>query len=347
MFTVRILVTMNFKIAKTFLLVSLVAYGTVNQSCKKNNPVADEPDYKVPKMEDVLSGNDQNLINLLNKVRGSVGKRGPASKTIWSRKNEYGLGLYLSANHVYGLSGWSSRYAQVFDLNSERLGVFETSQLPPINGEIALGNTLIADFPLMHFDISDDATNTTILPEEDFYFGIIDNQRTQQGPVVKHPDFIQNSIPLQMYDPNMRTKANQTWSLPIAGEKVIAVGYPQDNINYPNGAVVNGKILSNAESVSIVQELKTAGDSEGDISYNPTVEFFVDAQAIAGMSGGGVFNSEGQLLGIMVRASDKKKAPKIIRVVKISYIKSKMNAFYEELSAAKKNMIRPFINGEL
>lgn len=333
--------------SKTFLFVLLIAFGIVFQSCKSNDPAVPKSDLKVPKIEEVLNGNDQNLINLLNKVRGSVGTRGPASKTIWSRKNDYGLGLYISANHVYGLSGWSSRNAQFFDLSSENPGIFETSQVPPINGNIALGITQIADFPLMHFDISPNATNTTILLAEDFYLGIIDNQRIEQGPLVKHPDLVKTAAPLQMFDPENRTKANQTWNTPVTGEKAIAVGYPQNKDDYPNGAVAYGKILSDTEVADIIRKLKTAGDTEGDIPYNPGVEFFVEAQAIAGMSGGGVFNSAGQLLGIMVRASDNEKAPKIIRVVKVSYIKSKMVEFYNSLPETGKSKIRSFISGEL
>lgn len=332
---------------KTLLLVFLVAFGTLFQSCKKKHPIVPKNELKIPKIEEVLNGNDQALANLLSKVRGSVGKRGPASKTIWSRKNDHGLGLYISANHIYNLSGWSTHNAQFFDLFAENLGIFETSQLPPVHANIVLGNTLIADFPLMHFDISPTATNTTLLPAEDFYLGIIDNQRTEQGPLPKYPDFVKTATPLQMYDPANRTKAIQTWNSPIAGQKAIAVGYPQDKINYPNGAVAYGKILSDTEAIAVIQQLKTAGDAEGDIAYDASAEFFVEAQAIPGMSGGGVFNLEGQLLGIMVRASDKEKAKKIIRVVKTGYIKTKMVAFYNSLSETNKHKIRPFISGEL
>ena len=333
--------------AKMLFLILLVAATTIFQSCNKKSPDASKGLLKVPTMEAVLNGSDQNLINLLNKVRGSVGRRGPGSKTIWSRKNDYGLGLYISANHVYGVSGWTSRNAQVFDLSTENLGIFETSQIPPANGNITLSNTLIADFPFLHFDVSSSATNTTILPEEDFYLGIIDNQRIEQGPFPKYPKTVQKNTPLEMYDPGNRTKANRTWNNPIDGEKAIAVGYPQDRANYPNGAVAYGKILSDPEVATVMLKLKAAGDSEGDLTYNPNVEFFVEAEVIPGMSGGGVFNSEGQLLGIMVRGSDQEKSPKIVRVVKIAFIQSKMSSLYNGLSESVKVKIRPFISGEL
>ncbi|MCF6297330.1 MAG: serine protease [Flavobacteriaceae bacterium] len=324
------------------------------QSCSKDsgnpNPITPPSSIDIvglSKIEDILNGDDQNLIDLLNIVRGSVGKRGSASKTIWSRKNIYGLGLYISANHVYNINGWNSRSAEFFDITSENLGIFETSQIPPTSGDIVFGNTLIADFPLIHFDISPSATNTSILPSEDFYIGIIDNQRVKQGDFPQYPNLVQINIPLNMYDPYNRTKLDQTWNTPYDGENAILVGYPQDEENYPNGVVVTGKILSDLEAETIIDELKAAGDSEGDIPYNSLVEFFIEAQGLAGMSGGGAFNSDGELLGIMVRASDTENAPRVIRVVKITHIKSKLNEFYNDLSQADKEKINSFISGEI
>jgi hypothetical protein len=65
------------------------------------------------------------------------------------------------------------------------------------------------------------------------------------------------------------------------------------------------------------------------------------------MSGGGVFNTDGQILGIMVRASDAQNAPKIIRVVRITYIKSKLSEFYNSLPPMDKEKLKPYINGEI
>ncbi len=322
---------------------------TFSISCNNDDSdiIAPGPKEQLFKIEDILSGNNQSLIELLNKVRGSVGKRGTASKTIWSRKNEHSLGLYISANHVYNINGWNSRSAEFFDISSLNMGIFETSQILPINGSYELGNTLSADFPLMHFDISQSATNTTILPSEDFYLGIIDNQRVEQNQFPQYPSLVQVNTPLEIYDPNDRSLASKTWSAPIAGEKALMVGYPQDRVNYPNGAVAYGKILSNREAESILTQLKTSGDAEGDIAYNPNVEFLVEARGIPGMSGSGAFNSEGQLLGIMVRGSNTENAPKIIRIVKIQYIKSKITEFYNSLPQPDKDKLKPFINGEI
>jgi hypothetical protein len=106
-------------------------------------------------------------------------------------------------------------------------------------------------------------------------------------------------------------------------------------------------VLSDTEAEAAIDELHAVGDTEGNIPYNPSVEFFVEATAIAGMSGGGAFNSEGQLLGIIVRASDTENAVRIIRFIRITYIKSKVNDFYSGLSQTDKDKLSPFISGEL
>lgn len=65
------------------------------------------------------------------------------------------------------------------------------------------------------------------------------------------------------------------------------------------------------------------------------------------MSGGGVFNNSGELLGIMVRASTSRNSKNIVRVVKINYIRNKMIDFYNSLSVSDKEKIKPFISGEI
>ncbi|GMQ31542.1 hypothetical protein Aconfl_41870 [Algoriphagus confluentis] len=65
------------------------------------------------------------------------------------------------------------------------------------------------------------------------------------------------------------------------------------------------------------------------------------------MSGGGVFNFQGQLLGIMVRASNEKKAPKIIRVVKVEYILKRLQLFLSTLNEEEKAYLLIFLQREL
>ncbi len=331
------------------LFFSIVLYSMISTSCEKGNSSPDNDDNKnkLIKIEDALSGDNQNLKSILEKIRGSVGKRGPGSKTIWSRKNDFGLGIYVSANHVLGIEGWDHRTEEFVDLTNMNDGIFLTSKLPPTNGSIEIGDTLVADFPFYHSNISISATNTTLVPEEDFYIGIVDNQKIKDGLFSIYPEMVQTYTPLTMYDPFNRTKEIKTWDEAIPNEYAVLVGYPHDVENYPNGAVLYSMILTDAEAEQAINKLKDAGDVEGNISYKKDVEFFVSGKGFAGMSGGGVFNSHGQCLGIMVRASDTNSAPEIIRVIRITFIRNKLIQFYKSLPENGKSKFIPFLRGEI
>ena len=320
-------------------------------SCKKNTlPPPDPPigiiKTNLIKIEDALKNSDPDFVNLINMVRGSVGTNGPGSKVIWSKKNDYKLGLFVSANHVYGVNTWTSLNEEFINISEINNGIFLGSRIPLINGNVSFPNELIANFGIYHPLISSNTTNTNIYPKDDFYLGIIDNQRIIDNGLGNYPNLVQTSIPLQMYDPNNRTQAPQTWADAQANENVIALGYPQDKIKYPNGAISTGKVYSDIEAESIIESLKLKNDTEGQIPYDSKVEFLAKIHAVAGMSGGGVFNVDGQLLGVMVRATELDGEP-VLRVVRIKFIKQKMNTFYNTLSVADKNKFRPFISGEL
>ncbi len=335
------------KLFGMFLTAILIVIGCSNDiSYPIPNPPTGIEETNLIKLEDALNLSGTDFINLINKVRGSVGTNGNGSKVIWSKKNDHGLGLFVSANHVYGVDTWRSMNEEFIDLSAINNGIFIGSKLPPKDGSVSLTNELIANFGFYHPLIPSNATNTTIHPKDDFYLGIIDNQRITDNGLGNYPNLIQVSVPLQMFDPDKRTQAIQTWSDVEDNEIVVAIGYPQDKIKYPNGAVSRGRIYSKTDAEKIIQSLKLNGDPEGDISYTPEVEFLANVEAVGGMSGGGVFNVDGQLLGIMVRATKLNEEP-ILRVIRITYIKQKINAFYNSLSVTDKSKIRPFISGEL
>lgn len=317
-------------------------------SCTKDNsnPTSGIIDTNLIKIEEALDHSNIDFVNLVNKTRGSVGINGSGSKVIWSKKTDHGLGLFVSANHVYGIGSWQTLNEEFIDIASTNNGIFLGSKMPPINGNVNFTNELIASFGLYHPNIPSNATNTTILPENDFYLGIIDNQRTIDNGFGNYPSLVQTSAPLQLFDPSNRTLFNQTWAVPVTNDIVIAIGYPQDTGTFPNGAISTGKVYSDAQAENIIQSLNAINDVEGDIPYNSEVEFLANVDAVPGMSGGGVFNADGQLLGVMVRATILNGEP-ILRVVRMSYVVQKLTAFYNTLSLTDKNKIEPFISGEI
>ena len=73
---------------------------TKKSSVPTPNPPTSIIKTNLIKIEDALKNSDPNFVNLLNMVRGSVGTNVRGSKVIWSKKNDYKLGLFVSANHV-------------------------------------------------------------------------------------------------------------------------------------------------------------------------------------------------------------------------------------------------------
>jgi hypothetical protein len=300
------------------------------------------------KIEDAVNYQDTDIVALLDKVRGSVGKISSGSKVIWSRKNDAGLGLYISANHVIGIDSWPTYDEGYIDISINRAGGFNNSHLVNASGDFDLLNELIADFPLYHPSIPTNIINTTILPENDFYLGVIDNQRMINDGLdfIFYPDTIQTNTPLTMYDPQNRTLSEQTWAEAVDGEQIMVVGYPQDAVNYPNGAVSIGHVFTDNDALEMIDLLFQHGDEEGSIPYNAEVEFLVDARAIGGMSGGGVFNAEGQLLGVLVRGTEINDQA-IVRVVRVGYIKATFERFYHTLFQDEQDYLKQFIGLEL
>ena len=301
-------------------------------------------------LDTALKHQDKEFVALIDRVRGSVGKSGVSgSKVVWSRKNKYALGLYLSANHVRGIDTWGSRTEGFVDLSSINNGIYLGSHLPHHNGSLELEQQYIADYHFYQPSVPQDATNTSVWPADDFVLGIVDNQhepKSDYGLSIYPAGLVDISTPLQMYDPKSRTLSAKTWNDPVAGEVVMAVGYPQDSDTFPLGAVSVGKVYSDTEAEQVILALKEQGDEEGGIAYDNKVEFLMTAKSAGGMSGGGVFNDKGQLLGVLVRGTMLGETP-ITRVVKISYIREKIKTFAEQLNEYDSRVFSTFVGEEL
>lgn len=75
-------------------------------------------------------------MNLVNTTIGSVGTQSIRSKVIWSKKNDYGLGIFISANHVYCIGSWETLNEDFIDIASINNGIFSHSKMPPTNALI-------------------------------------------------------------------------------------------------------------------------------------------------------------------------------------------------------------------
>jgi hypothetical protein len=99
---------------------------------------------------------------------------------------------------------------------------------------------------------------------------------------------------------------------PIAGEPAMVLGAPlidMDNLWQSIGTIVDP-----------TQAAKIQAASKDKIPFNPAVEFLVKASAFPGMSGGGVFDRTGNLLGIIVRAMGSAGNEDYIRIFRADYV---------------------------
>ena len=78
-------------------------------------------------------------------------------------------------------------------------------------------------------------------------------------------------------------------------------------------------------------------------AYDPEVEMIIEGCAVVGMSGGGVYNREGQQVGILVRASNELDGKQYVRAVRMTFVVDSLMSAYEELSDSKKAVISSYL----
>jgi hypothetical protein len=121
-------------------------------------------------------------------------------------------------------------------------------------------------------------------------------------PLPNAPEPLKNETP-NIIDPAGLTTFNPTYADAIPGESVLLMGYPQNEEYEGKLAASVGRILSDEEAEDVINELSEIGDEEGGISYDSDAEVIIEGHAVVGMSGGGVYNQDGQQVGVLVRTS--------------------------------------------
>src|SRR5690606_1164345 len=97
------------------------------------------------------------------------------------------------------------------------------------------------------------------------------------------------------------------------------------------------------EAKEAIEELDGVGDIEGKIPYDREAEFLVQGQALPGMSGGGVFDQEYRQVGVAVRASFAGLAVQYVRIVRMSFLVTRMKAALAKLHEAEREKVLPYL----
>lgn len=293
---------------------------------------------------------------VLSKVAPLVLRKmlGGGSATVVAKSND-GQGLILTALHIE-----NSKFPQ----DSEMLGLKDTGdwafELQPIlRNDKSPVESVIDDFldpkhviPVLSgftlyspkVDMPYSQVNSGLYPKNDFALIAL----PQVGAWYWHKD-PQTGFPNQFagkYSPLPLTSISSEPLViadPIVGSEAVLVGFPktkvpnpktQDVLDVRNGqSYSTGRILSDSEASEL---LKTAEGAEKLLPYDRNVEFLILGRASAGFSGGGVFDSNGNYLGILVRGGKFKDGSDFVRVVRAQNVLSQAVQKIQSMTDSKK-----------
>jgi hypothetical protein len=146
-----------------------------------------------------------------------------------------------------------------------------------------------------------------------------------------------------IFDPSDLTTVAPTAADVLPGDSVLLMGYPREGDFAGMLAACIGRVLSDLEAEAAIEELAALGDEEGAIAYDPEVEMIVEGDSVVGMSGGGVYDRGGSLVGVLERASYEYDGKQYVRVVRMTFVVDRINSAFEALSDSEKDMVSPYL----
>lgn len=298
-----------------------------------------------------LAAPDHDCSPWLKRTVGRVLRSGGMSGVVWTTDVEAEVGILLSAVHTLG-EGWFARAGQVAPVTlkdpSEGSGVVRL-ELPTATGE--LSGTQAPLFMMFQPGIPAEQTGDKlhrIEPRHDFFVAAMDGQRFPLGGDGNHLGAAAGplqSTPPQLSDPDGLLGRSHRDAKP--GERVLMLGYPNHGPHAGKLAGSVGVVLDAGQVQGAMEELRAAGDEEGNLAYAPEVEHIVRGTAVPGMSGGGVFDVDGHLVGVLVRGSTETQPPGYVRFVRLSFITGELSAAISALPDASRKALARYLPAAL
>jgi len=181
-----------------------------------------------------------------------------------------------------------------------------------------------------------------ILPRHDFFVGVIDSQKVVMDPFPGEPAPLKHEPPV-IFDPSDLTTVAPTAADVTPGDSVLLMGYPRAGELAGVLAASIGRVLNDTEAEATIEELAALGDEEGGIAYDPEAEMVIEGNSVVGMSGGGVYDRAGSLVGILVRASNEYDGKQYVRAVRMTFVVARINSAYEALSDSERADVSPYL----
>lgn len=330
----------NYIIATVSVLAILVGWTAFNY--QSNSP---DPSDALFSVSEVLSDPDHPHYDWVYMLYGRVAKSSQMSSSIWSLNTEAGTALIVSAIHTLGegyLGPGGTLINEKLVDPSEQLGATRI-YLPKEDGSI--DNLACVLFILYHPEIPASQSGNflrDIIPRYDFFVGVIDSQKVVMEPFPQAPSPLKHEPPV-IVDPVELTTSSPTYSEVSPDETVLLMGYPQIE-DYDGGLAASvGRVLEDSEAENAIQDLLELGDEEGKIPYDSEVEIIIEGHSVVGMSGGGVYNTQGQQVGVIVRASYEYDGLQYVRAVRMTFIVDSLVSVFDSLPESEKLDIRVYL----
>lgn len=321
----------------------VVAAAPPTEPSPDAGPLPCEPERGLLRVTDVLAHTDDSCHTWIAQTFGRAARVSVGSGSIWSRRTRYGTGLLLTASHVY------SR-CTLTDAPREPNGDCPETLVAPENGQNAARLTESSGVyasrwtPLFalysSFIPASVLGRPSILPRHEISLWVADATTYEPWDTSATP--LPTHALLPLHDPADLTRTTPTWSEPVAGARVVALGYPSEHRQVDLTAGI-GHVLADEEVPGAQRYLREQGDEEGDVTYEPEVEFFYRGRGIRGMSGGGVFDERGRQVGVIVRGSQLDGELNYVRAVRMSYVVARIEAARSLLSDEQRAAIDPYL----
>jgi len=294
---------------------------------------------------EIISDQDHPYQEWFYNLQGLVPKNGYSSASVWSLRTEAGTALIVSAMHTLG-EGYLGPGGSLIE---ERLGDPDekpgATRIHLVKEDGSVDSLASVLFILYNPEVPPEQSGNNlrdIFPRHDFFVGVIDSQKVVMEPLPGTPAPLNDEPPV-IFDPLDLTTVAPTAADVNPGDSVIMMGYPREG-DYAGMLTASiGRVLSDSEAEAAIEELAALGDEEGGIAYVPEVEMIVEGHSVVGMSGGGVFDRAGSLVGIMERASYEYDGKQYVRVVRMTYVVSSINSAYDALSDSERAIVSPYL----
>jgi hypothetical protein len=269
---------------------------------------------------------------------------------VWSLRTEAEPGVIVSAIHTLGVSYLDPPNGDVPELLVNPATQNGVPRIFLVQAQGGASDERAS--PLFHLynPAIPDNENTNgfrgLLPVHDFYFGVIDDQKLSTSPVVGIGEPLRDRPP-PIHDPLVRARTSPTFTTASAGDLVLLMGFPTGAPFQGRQTAGVGTVLSDEEAVAALADLAAVGDEEGGIPYEPAVEMLIMGIAAGGMSGGGVYDQDSRLLGVIVRASDERNGVQYVRAVRMTYAVQELAAAYDALPPNEQAAVAPYLELEV